>query len=89
MFKRRMQVARAFFFGGLMSDELLDADGLAAALGVKASTVKRWAKTGRIPMVEISRKTRRFSLADVTNALHRAAVTAPAVVASGSVREGR
>lgn len=49
--------------------ELLDARGLAAKLGVSVGTVNRWTRAGRIPVLRLSRKVRRFRLPDVVDAI--------------------
>jgi excisionase family DNA binding protein len=48
---------------------LLTATEIADKLAVAPSTVIRWAKTGRIPEVRLSPRTRRFSWDDVVGAL--------------------
>lgn len=55
--------------------ELLTAAQLAERLKVRPSTVREWAKTGRIPEIRISAKVRRFDLAEVDAALRRQAVS--------------
>ncbi len=52
-----------------MSDNLLSAEQLAQALGVRPQTVRLWAREGRIPEICISPKVRRFSYPDVLAAL--------------------
>lgn len=55
--------------------ELLTAAQLAERLKVRPSTVREWAKTGRIPEIRISAKVRRFDLVEVDAALRRQAVS--------------
>ena len=49
--------------------ELLTADELAERLKVPPQTVRNWASRGTIPAVRITRRIRRFDLADVMRAL--------------------
>ena len=51
--------------------ELLTAAQLAERLQVRPSTVREWAKTGRIPEIWISAKVRRFDPTEVESALRR------------------
>ena len=55
--------------------ELLTAAQLAERLKVRPSTVREWAKTGRIPEIRISAKVRRFDPAEVEAALRRKGVS--------------
>jgi excisionase family DNA binding protein len=55
--------------------ELLTAAQLAERLKVRPSTVREWAKTGRIPEIRISAKVRRFDAVEVDAALRRQAVS--------------
>lgn len=52
-----------------MARRLLTFDELAEELGVRRSTVERWARQGRIPKVQASAKIVRFDLDDVIDAL--------------------
>ncbi len=52
-----------------METELLTSQELAAVLKVRAETVRRWSRDGKIPQVRISRRVRRFIWADVQQAL--------------------
>ena len=45
--------------------QLVDAGVVADAIGVRTSTVLRWAKEGRIPAVRFSRRLIRFKLNEV------------------------
>ena len=54
-----------------MAAELLTADELADRLRVSASTVKEWAREGRIPEVRLSRRVRRFNYEEVLAAAGR------------------
>lgn len=53
------------------SDKLVDAGTIARRFGVAISTVRRWAREGRIPSVRPSRKILRFKPADVDRAFAR------------------
>lgn len=55
--------------------ELLTAAQLAERLKVRPSTVREWAKTGRIPEIRISAKVRRFDPVEVDAVLRRQAVS--------------
>ncbi len=55
--------------------ELLTAAQLAARLKIRPSTVREWAKTGRIPEIRLSAKVRRFDSAEVEAALRRQEVS--------------
>ena len=55
--------------------ELLTAAQLAERLKVRPSTVREWAKTGRIPEIRISAKVRRFDPAEVEAVLRRQEVS--------------
>ena len=55
--------------------ELLTTAQLAEWLKVRPSTVREWAKTGRIPEIQISAKVRRFDPAEVESALRRRGVS--------------
>ncbi len=59
--------------------DLLTADELAVHLHLRASTVRRWAHEGRIPVVRLSPKVVRFDLARVVEALKTAAETGKGV----------
>lgn len=50
-------------------DDLLKAGELAKRLRVSTDTVRRWAREGRIPEVQLSRKVRRFREVEVLAAL--------------------
>lgn len=52
-----------------MNAELLTAEELGAELRVRPSTVKQWARAGRIPEVWLSSRVRRFRLEAVLKAL--------------------
>ena len=65
-----------------MNESLLTAEELAERLAVSARTVITWARSGRIPEVRLSRRTRRFDYADVLQALKAGAGV-------GHHREGR
>lgn len=58
---------------------LATAEEVAAHLGVSPSTVRAWARTGKIPAVKIAPTVLRFDLADVTEwiARHRNAPAEP------------
>ena len=51
--------------------ELLTADELADRLAVRPSTIRKWARQGKIPEVAISPKVRRFDYTAVVDALQR------------------
>ena len=51
--------------------ELQTAVQLAERLKVRPSTVREWAKSGRIPEIRISPKVRRFDPTEVETALRR------------------
>ena len=55
--------------------ELLAAAQLAERLKVRPSTVREWAKTGRIPEIRISAKVRRFHPAEVEAVLRQQEVS--------------
>jgi excisionase family DNA binding protein len=48
-----------------MQNLLLTAEELGNLLGVSARTIREWARSGRIPEVELSPKVRRFELREV------------------------
>jgi predicted site-specific integrase-resolvase len=48
---------------------LMNRSELADALQVNESTVRKWARTGRIPEIRISRTCRRYAWGDVLQAL--------------------
>lgn len=50
-------------------DDLLNAEGLARALGLKPATVLKWHRQKRIPARKLSHKTLRFDLTEVLAAL--------------------
>ena len=52
-----------------MADDLLTAEELAAKLRVRPATVRDWARRGRIPTVRLTRKTVRYRLPAVVEAL--------------------
>ena len=52
-----------------MTDDLLTADELAKRLRVQPSTVKIWARMGRIPAVRVLPKVVRFDLDEVVRAI--------------------
>jgi excisionase family DNA binding protein len=60
-------------------DELLTAEDLAKRLRVSADTVRRWAREGRVPEVRLSRKVRRFRMADVAEAIESLGVCSKGV----------
>lgn len=45
--------------------ELLTADELADRLQLRPSTIRRWAREGRIPAVRVTAKVVRYDMADV------------------------
>jgi excisionase family DNA binding protein len=49
--------------------ELLTADELAGRLQVRPSTIRRWAREGRIPTVRLSPKVLRYNLGAVVQAM--------------------
>lgn len=49
--------------------ELLTADELADRLQLRPSTIRRWAREGRIPAVRVTAKVVRYDLADVLRAI--------------------
>lgn len=49
--------------------ELLTAEELAERLRVRPSTVRRWARSGRIPQISVSAKVLRFEYVAVLDAL--------------------
>ena len=49
--------------------ELLTADELADRLQLRPSTIRRWAREGRIPAVRVTAKVVRYDLADVLQAM--------------------
>jgi excisionase family DNA binding protein len=51
--------------------EFLTAAELAERLRVRPSTIRAWARVGRIPMVRLSRRVLRFDFEDVVAALRR------------------
>ncbi len=51
--------------------ELLTAEQIARRLQVRPSTVKAWAKSGRIPEHRLSAKVRRYDLSEVLEAVQR------------------
>lgn len=50
---------------------LMTKEEVAMELGVAPSTIRLWARTGRIPEIHITPKVRRFDLADVLEALRK------------------
>ncbi len=59
--------------GDAMADgRLLRADQLAARLGLRPSTIKRWGRRGKIPRLVIAYNTVRFVWGDVVKALRKA-----------------
>ncbi len=56
----------------MIETDLLTAEELAERLHVRPSTVRKWARHGRIPMVRLSPKVVRFSVADVIEAVNDA-----------------
>ena len=50
-------------------DRLLTTRVVAERLGVKPTTLRRWAREGRVPSYRVGRKTLRFDLADVFAAI--------------------
>jgi uncharacterized protein YjcR len=52
--------------------DLLTAEGLAERLHVRPSTVREWARRGRIPTVRLSSKVVRYSVAAVIQAVSNA-----------------
>lgn len=52
-----------------MPTELLNAEKLAERLGVSESTVKRWSRTKRIPVVPATHQTRLYDWEEVVEAL--------------------
>ena len=52
-----------------MSEELLTCNELAVRLRVQPSTVRTWAKAGRIPAIRIGRKVVRFDYREVCEAI--------------------
>jgi excisionase family DNA binding protein len=58
---------------------LVDATALGAALGVHASTVRRLARTGRIPYYAVG-EALRFDLEQVKSSLHKEVVSSPSNV---------
>ena len=49
--------------------KLLTTRELAECLGLAPDTVRRWARTGRIPAIRVNARTIRFVLEEVENAL--------------------
>lgn len=58
-----------------MMRELLTAAQLAERLKVRPSTVREWARSGKIPEHRLSPKVRRFDLAEVLSCRDRKEVT--------------
>jgi excisionase family DNA binding protein len=54
-----------------VTHSLVDAGTVAEAIGIRASTVRRWAKEGRIPAVRLSSRLIRFELDQVLAAMDR------------------
>ena len=54
-----------------MRESLLTAAQLAERLQVRPSTVRLWARTGKIPEHRLSAKVRRYDLAEVLSSLQR------------------
>lgn len=69
--KKETLPVESFYSGGLQmqSNSLLTAEQIAARLSVSESTVKAWARSGRIPRVDVSPKIKRYSWPDVLAAL--------------------
>jgi excisionase family DNA binding protein len=49
--------------------DLLTAEDLAARLRSRPSTIRRWARAGRIPAVRVTAKVVRYDLAEVMRAM--------------------
>ena len=54
-------------------DEIVTADELGKRLRVKRTTVHRWGREGRIPVIRVTDRTVRFNLRDVMKTLEVAA----------------
>lgn len=52
--------------------ELLTAEDLAGRLHLRPSTIRQWAREGRIPVVRLTPKVVRYDLADVVRAFRDA-----------------
>jgi len=57
------------------SDEVLTAEEVARRLSLRPSTVRRWAREGRIPAVRPTARVIRFDIAAVLAALRRLSTT--------------
>lgn len=57
------------------NQQLVDAATVGDAIGVRAATVREWAKEGRIPALRLSPRTIRFDLAEVLATLKRETTT--------------
>lgn len=55
----------------MASKSLVDAADLAAHFGVTVTTIHRWVRERRVPCVCVTRKTVRFRIPDVENAMAR------------------
>ena len=53
----------------LQTIELLTTEELAARLKLETSTIREWARSGKIPVLRLSAKVLRFNLAEVMAAL--------------------
>jgi len=51
--------------------ELVDAGTVGDAIGVRAATIRQWAREGRIPALQLSARIMRFDLAEVLATLKR------------------
>ena len=51
------------------ADRLITTSELAERLGVTSDTIRKWTREGRIPCLRVGRKTLRFDLAAVLDAL--------------------
>ena len=56
----------------MSNDELVNAEKLAVRYGVRPETVLVWVRRGLVPCVRPSRKTIRFRIAEVDDAIRRA-----------------
>jgi len=55
----------------MATEKLLTAEEIAAALQVQPSTIRLWARRGRIPTIRLTPKVVRYDLASVVRALQK------------------